>query len=97
MKIDQVEAEWLSAQVEQMAGKPVGRLAELIPRFVDERFLYDYGEDLPLCYRLNQVLNRVGLPQLPGQFVQVLPSMREEVHRHQNRLLSEPADAMRLK
>lgn len=63
------------------------RLAVQIPRFVTERFLYDYLDDAKLLTRLNHVMRRVGLPQLPGELIDLFPAMRERVRRRKSDLL----------
>lgn len=82
-----VDADWLEAAVGRMAtGKPE-RLAQFIPLFLNERFLWDYIDDGKLCYRLNQVLRRVGLSALPPAFAELLPEMRRAVNERQEGLL----------
>jgi hypothetical protein len=64
-----------------LAGQPVPLLAPFISGFCAERFLYDYREDAKLLARLNRVMQRVGLSQLPDAFVGVLRSARRMVER----------------
>jgi hypothetical protein len=64
------------------------RLASLIPRFTAERFLYDYLDDGKLLTRLNHVMRRVGLPQLPPALVELIPSLRRRVRERMNELLT---------
>src|SRR5262249_47187241 len=70
-----------------LATKPAGRIAELIPRFIDERFLYDYLDDAKLLVRLNHIMRRVGLPQLPANLAQLFPAMRRKVRERAPELL----------
>jgi hypothetical protein len=51
--------------VNRMAAKQTERLAILIPKFHQEQFLRDYAEPARLRFRLNQVMLRVRLDQLP--------------------------------
>jgi hypothetical protein len=74
--------------VSKLATRPVDRLAALIPRFIAERFLYDYLDDAKLLTRLNHVMRRVGLPQLPPSFVALIPSMRVRVRERMKELLT---------
>ena len=74
--------------VGDISGKPVGRLSELIVRFSETRFLYDYLDDGKLLVRLNHVMQRVGLPALPDQLREMLPDARLLVARRQDELLS---------
>ena len=55
---------------------PAERLADAPPPLYSERFLYDYLDDGKLLTRLNDVMRRVGLPQLPLSLVALIPSLR---------------------
>ena len=58
--------------VNRMAAKQTDRLALLIPRFHQEQFLRDYAEPSRLRFRLNQVMLRVRLEQLPEALEEAL-------------------------
>jgi hypothetical protein len=64
------------------------RVATLIPRFIAERFLYDYLDDGKLLTRLNHVMRRVGLPQLPLSLAELFPAMRHRVRERMAELLT---------
>jgi hypothetical protein len=87
-----VDAELVAELVNRMAPRPAERLARFIPLFTAERFLWDYADDGKLCYRLNQVLRRVGLGELPGEFAELLPTARRLVNDRQHELLTPDAD-----
>lgn len=70
-----------------LATQPTELLERLLPRFLAERFLYDYLDDGKLLTRLNQVLRRVGLPPLPAEFAEAFPAVREAVRARQRELL----------
>ena len=74
--------------VSRMSGQQANGLVWLLPRFISERFLWDYAEDEKLLIRLNQVMRRVRLPQLPDTFVQMLPDARQQVHQRHKELLT---------
>lgn len=78
-QVSQVDAEWVASTVERLCGRSVGRLGEFIPKYFEMKFLGDYGEDDTLTLRLNQVMRRVGLPELPDSFATVLPSARKQI------------------
>lgn len=59
------DAELVQDAVNQMARVGTQRLAMWLPAFVRERFLADYLQPDRLLYRLNQVMQRVKLNQLP--------------------------------
>lgn len=86
--LEALDREVIERAVELVAGRPAARLGWLVQRFCEERFLYDYADDGKLLTRLNAVLRRVGLPQLPAEFCQVLPQARDDVRRRKSELLS---------
>jgi hypothetical protein len=78
----------VAAAVNRITPRPVERLAEFIPRFSAERFLSDYLEDAKLWFRLNQVMRRVKLPELPREFLGLLPEARSLVRKRRVELLT---------
>ncbi|MEK6249771.1 MAG: hypothetical protein N2C12_16425 [Planctomycetales bacterium] len=82
-----IDARRLADAVTLMSGRRADGLAYLIPRFISERFLCDYGQDEKLLMRLNQVMRRVRLDPLPDRFLQVLPGARQNVRNRRNELL----------
>ncbi len=72
----------------KICSKPVYHLERLLPRFIAERFLSDYQDDALLLKRLNQVMNRVRLPQLPTEVIDWLGSARPRVRLASQALLS---------
>ncbi len=76
--------------INRLATRPADRIASLIPRFAAERFLYDYADDGRLLMRLNHIMRRVGLPQLPLSMLDLLPSLRVRVRDRMSELLTEP-------
>ena len=85
-----VDTQLIAATITRMTGKPVDLLPVVIPRFVHERFLYDYADDAKLTMRLNQVMKRVKLPRIPDDFVDLIPQARRDVAEHANELLTPP-------
>jgi hypothetical protein len=73
--------------VNAIATKTTDRLTVLLPRFLAERFLYDYLDDGKLLTRLNAVMRRVGLPQLPGEITVLFTEMRNQVRQARDHLL----------
>lgn len=80
--------EKIEACVNTITGKPSAQIAETLRRFAKTKFLYDYADDAMLLMRLNQVMARVGLEQLPEAVQRWLPQARAEVLRNHERLLS---------
>jgi len=83
-----VDTSKLADAVTSMSGRHAIGIAWLLPRFIDERFLWDYPEDEKLLKRLNQVMRRVRLPLLPEAFLQLLPNARDQVRMRQEELLT---------
>ncbi|TWT33120.1 hypothetical protein [Blastopirellula retiformator] len=88
-----VEPTKVETAVNAIATRTSDRLAWFIERFLEVRFLEDYADDEKLTLRLNQVLQRVKLPALPGSFAPLIPTMRAEVAQRYDDLLSPEADA----
>lgn len=65
--LEQVDPERIQRAVNRMAKKPASKLAVMIPLFCREQFLRDYLKPNRLLYRLNQVMRRIKLKQLPGE------------------------------
>jgi len=74
--------------VAAISGKPVDNLVVMIPKFCEIRFLLDYPDDDRLRYRLNQVMRRVKLPEIPEAFNKILPEARRQVRSRMHELLS---------
>lgn len=83
-----VDPAFVQAAVSRMATGIPERLAEFLPLFIRERFLWDYGDDGKLWFRLNQVLRRVTLPPLPEAFCELLPEARRLVAQRKAELLA---------
>jgi hypothetical protein len=84
--LDDLDLHLVQQAANRILKRPEDRLALLIPRFSQERFLADYPTDAGLLYRLNGVMKRVGLPPLPD-LCQWLASARRRVHLQANDLL----------
>ena len=74
--------------ISRLATQPAPQVATLIPRFIAERFLYDYLDDTKLLIRLNHVMRRVNLPQIPSSLADLFPSMHRRVRIQMNELLT---------
>ncbi len=82
-RLEEIVAE-LAGVDRQQVDVPVERF---LPRFLAERFLFDYREDSRLLYRLNQVMRRVRLPELPATMLEWFPRARERVEELAPQLL----------
>ena len=82
-----IDPQLVATTITRMTSKTVALLPVLVPRFLHERFLYDYLDDAKLTFRLNQVMRRVKLPLLPSDFAELLPVARSEVAENASALL----------
>jgi hypothetical protein len=85
-----VPAESIQRCVNRITGKPTDRLTDVIGRFHEARFLYDYLDNDRLLFRLNQVMNRVGLAQLPESVGRWLSRAEKLVESRRTELLTPP-------
>jgi hypothetical protein len=83
----QVDARIVEQAVNRMSRISTDQIAPLVPLFVAERFLADYGETNRLLYRLNQIMRRVKLNPLPGDLAPILNKARTIVEKHAGTLL----------
>ena len=86
--LTRVDPAVVQTTVERLSGRACPRLAEFIPRFLSERFLWDYLDDAKLVHRLNQVMRRVGLDTLPDCFLDLLPEARRRISARHLELLT---------
>ena len=86
--MDSLDPYVVNQTVNRMATRETGMLAFLIPRFSEERFLYDYAEDAKLLFRLNNVMRRVRLPALPAALAEFFPEARRLVQQRSAELLA---------
>jgi hypothetical protein len=84
----EVDPAAVAAAVSLMTGSDASQLASIIERFIELRFLYDYADDELLLMRLNQVMRRVRLPELPAAFTTVLPGARAMVAAGRDSLMT---------
>jgi hypothetical protein len=87
--LDALDPAEVMAALNRMTTKPAAGLELLIPRFSAERFLYDYAADERLLFRLNAVMRRVHLAELPDGFTSVLATARAWVAPHVDALLTQ--------
>ena len=83
-----VDGDAVAQTVTRISGRCSDGLAYLLPRFIEERFLWDYPLDDKLLIRLNQVMRRVKLAELPESFTDLLPDARRAIRQRANELLS---------
>ncbi len=82
-----LDYDFVQETVGKIATRTTDRLSALLPRFVQEGFLYDYLSEKKLLFRLNQVMRRVKLPLISDDFENVLArSYRIVEQRHREML-----------
>lgn len=86
---ESVDPSVVESAVNRMAARPTERLTYVVGMFARERFLWDYADDGRLWFRLNQVMRRVGLPQLPREVSHLFASARQAVAARRDCLLAE--------
>ncbi|MCO8123763.1 hypothetical protein NHH03_18600 [Stieleria sp. TO1_6] len=88
--VDSTSPELIQRCVNQITGKPTHDLAAAIRRYAEARFLYDYLDHQRLLMRLNQVMGRVGLAELPQSLLPWLQSAAELVESRRGQFLTRP-------
>ena len=91
--IGSIDPQVVQDTVNQIAAQKTNQLTTMIGRFFEVRFLLDYLDDAKLLYRLNQVMQRVRLPEIPTQMLAILPRVRKLVKLRKKELLFGPAAA----
>lgn len=86
--IESLDGQVVEDTVVAICGRRPQKLAMLIGLFCRERFLSDYLDDGKLMFRLNQVMRRVRLPQLPATVQPTLHDARPLVARRISELLA---------
>ncbi len=87
--LSQADRAFLQEAINRLSTRQSDKVAYLVTRFLQERFLYDYAEDGKLLVRLNHVMHRVGLPQLPAELAELFPEMRATIRSRRHELLPE--------
>lgn len=90
-QVQSVSADEIQRCVNQITGKPTDALVAAIRRYAEVKFMYDYLDDESLLMRLNQVMNRVGLTEMPDSVLPWIRDSRELVESRRERFLT-PSD-----
>ncbi len=86
-QVESVDPETVQSAVNLFATRTTDKLAEGIRRFSREKFLYDYDTDDGVIYRINRVMNRVGLDSMPSGIEEWTPNARQRVYDRAAELL----------
>ncbi len=84
--VAQVDPGVLQRVVNRLTSRPTQKLERFHEMFLRERFLDDYGVDMSLFVRLNQIMSRIGLQPIDPRLLRWLPSARLRVYRDVDRL-----------
>ena len=82
--------EVIEDQTSKILGRSTAPLAATWQRFGESRFLYDYADPTSLLVRLNQVMRRVKLRELPESLLPWLAAARELVESRLDEFLTKP-------
>ncbi len=93
--LDSVNAEVVQSAVNRITAtaktrKPMpktDKLVKVIAGFVSERFLYDYCSNERLLHRLNQVMRKVGLGEIPDDVLPFFAKARVDVVKRADEML----------
>ncbi|MFK7736015.1 MAG: hypothetical protein AB8B50_08310 [Pirellulaceae bacterium] len=88
--LESIDPEKAQEAANAICRKPVTALSLLIPHFIKERFLADYYDDGLLRMRLNGVMKRVRLPELPKSLEGWLATARPRVRDRIDELITPP-------
>jgi hypothetical protein len=86
--LESIDPQLVEATVNRISSRRTDKLALMIEHFTQLRILSDYLDNEKLFARLNQVMHRVGLAELPRAFLAVLPKSRQSVARRAAELLA---------
>lgn len=86
--MESLDRQAVEQAVNRMAPRPAERLAGFVERFCAERFLSDYRDDARLLFRLNQVMRRANLPQLPDSYRVLFDAARNMVRDRRDDLIT---------
>jgi hypothetical protein len=84
------DAKVIERCVNVITGKPTEKLAGVVEKFAEIKFIFDYLDYDLLLMRLNQVMKRVGLSELPNDLTDWLAETDKLVESRRQRLLTPP-------
>ena len=87
-RLDTVDPVVIAEAVHRVTTGRAAQLSRMISLFRHDRFLYDYLDDGKLLERLNRVMRRVNLPQLPPSMLAFLAEARQPVRERSRELLA---------
>ena len=85
--VGQVDPLEVQAAVNRFANRPTSRLTLAIEKFYELRYIFDYALDSGVRYRMNRVLERIGLAPLPQAAEPWIATARLRVNEHALQLL----------
>ena len=86
-QMETIEPQQVEDAINLFASKPTQKLAPTIPKIIAERYLFDYSENETTLYRMNRVLNRIGLEMLDDSVIPWMEKARQRVYDNAKSLL----------
>ncbi|MEM7453707.1 MAG: hypothetical protein AAF456_05055 [Planctomycetota bacterium] len=86
-QVESVDFEKVQQTINLFATRPTERYTWYAGLFKSERYIFDYSRNDGTIYRINKVLQRVGLEELDGDILKWLPGVRERVYNRAHELL----------
>ncbi len=82
-----VDGESIQSAVNLFATRPTVKLAGMIQRFLEIRYLFDYATDTGTVFWLNKIMQRLSLNKLDDAILEWLPGARKRVYNSASDLL----------
>ncbi len=89
--LGQVDSVKVQNAINLFATRPTHRLAPSMLHFVEERYIFDYADDAGALYRVNRVLDKIGLAPIDNRVVPWMASARKRVYENISGLLEKYA------
>lgn len=86
-RLNKLDPVVVAEAVHRVTPRRAEHLSRMISLFCRDRFLYDYLDDMKLLQRLNRVMRRVQLPELPSSMLGFLTEARQPVRERSRELL----------
>jgi hypothetical protein len=86
-QLERIDPQVVQQTVNRLSARPTTVLAPMIPRFINEKYLYDYADDQLVLVRINRIWRRVGLVEMPQSVVAWIAETRRLVRRDAGDLL----------
>jgi hypothetical protein len=79
-QLETIDPEKVQETVNLIAPKKTDKLANAIRGVLEDRYLFDYVDDVKTLYRINRVLKRIGLEEIDDNILPWLKDARQRVY-----------------